>query len=186
MRFSTDHALYGGQIVALFTAAFTAAEGAEEGALIGDLARRLMAQTPKADLRSIAALEPGADKVIGAVLLSRLCYPAPAGRAPAPQVFVLAPVAVAPGHQRQGIGQAMLAQAMAGLRAEGVDLAVTYGDPAYYGRAGFAPMREADLPAPYRLSHPEGWLAQALGGRALTPLAGPARCAAALDDPRFW
>ena len=72
------------------------------------------------------------------------------------------------------------------LRQEGVDIAVTYGDPAFYGRVGFKPVSEADLPAPQPLGQPQGWIAQSLTDAPLTPLRGPARCVAAFDDPALW
>lgn len=66
--------------------------------------------------------------------------------------FQMAPVSVAPGHQRQGIGSALIRagiEAMAGQGARG--LAVV-GNPAFYERFGFAvhpalaPEHEADAP----------------------------------------
>jgi predicted N-acetyltransferase YhbS len=47
---------------------------------------------------------------------------------------------------------------------------MTYGDPSYYAKVGFMPISEADAQAPFPLSHPEGWLAQSLTERAMTPL----------------
>jgi len=166
-------------IAALFTATFTTSEGAEAGALIGDLARRLLAETPAADLRVFTALQDGAP--VGGIFFSRLIY-----EGDARTVFVLGPVAVATDRQGEGIGQRLIARGLDALRQEGVDIAVTYGDPAFYGRVGFKPIREADVPAPFALQHPEGWLGQCLADGDLTPLAGPARCVPAIDDPVFW
>lgn len=50
----------------------------------------------------------------------------------------IGPVAVRPGRQSQGIGSALMRAALARLRAEGAQGAVLVGDPAYYGRFGFA------------------------------------------------
>ena len=60
------------------------------------------------------------------------------------------------------------------------------GDADFYGRTGFGPVSEADLPAPRPLQQPQGWLAQSLTDAPLTPLQGPAACVAAFDDPRLW
>jgi putative acetyltransferase len=98
----------------------------------------------------------------------------------------MAPVAVATERQGQGIGQRLIAHGLDTLRQEGVDIAVTYGDPAFYGRVGFNPVSEADLPAPQPLNQPQGWIAQSLTDAPLTPLRGPARCVAAFDDPALW
>jgi predicted N-acetyltransferase YhbS len=166
-------------IAALFAAAFTASAGAEEGALIGDLARRMLADTPEADLRIFTAREGGA--LLGAILFSRLAY---AGE---PRVvFILSPVAVAPGRQGEGIGSALIAYGLDMLRQEGVDIAVTYGDPAFYGRLGFAPADVAQVPAPFDLQQPEGWQALSLTGAPVAPLAGRPACVPALADPVYW
>src|SRR6056297_3379667 len=157
------------EIADLFATTFAASEGAEEGAAIGELARNLMARTPALDLDVFTAEEDG--RVTGAILFSRLAYPEDA-RA----VFVLGPVAVATDRQGQGIGKKLIRHGLQRLAAKGVDVALTYGDPRYYTRVGFASIREADIPAPFPLSHPEGWLGQSLTGAALSPLKGPATC----------
>jgi putative acetyltransferase len=50
----------------------------------------------------------------------------------------LAPVAVLPQYQRNGVGKALIARGLAMLAAKGEDLVVVLGDPAYYRRFGFA------------------------------------------------
>lgn len=179
MEISTDTAGRVPEIAALFTASFSAAEGPEEGAAVGDLARRMITQTPAPDLRVFLAQEGGA--IVGAICFSRLGHGGD-GRS----VFLLSPVAVATARQGQGIGRRLIAHGLSALREEGVDTAVTYGDPDFYGRVGFRPVSEEILPAPFPLSQPEGWLAQALHGGPITPVAGPVGCVAAFDDPDLW
>ena len=178
MEFSRETDLHAAAIAELFRATFTASEGAEEGELIGGLARRLMSQTPPDDLRVFSAWESGV--LIGAILFTRLAF------ADDRTVFLLAPVAVATDRQRQGVGQALIRHGLGALRAEAVDVAVTYGDPAFYGRVGFLPVTVAEVPAPHALNHPHGWLGQSLTAAPLSPLEGPSRCVAAFDDPRLW
>jgi putative acetyltransferase len=55
----------------------------------------------------------------------------------------LAPVAVLPGHQRRGIGGALIRAGLARCAALGLDFVVVLGDPGYYGRFGFR--RASDL-----------------------------------------
>ena len=179
MEFSTGPNGREEEIIDLFTATFTASEGSKEGALIGDLARSLLSSTAEQDLFVFTAEQDGA--IIGGVLCSRLSY-AQDDRS----LFVLGPVAVATDQQRKGIGQKLLTHALAGLRSAGVDIAMTYGDPNYYAKVGFLPISEADAQAPFKLSQPEGWLAQPLTGHQITPLQGPSRCVEALNDPVFW
>jgi putative acetyltransferase len=57
---------------------------------------------------------------------------------PAPLVGLgLAPVAVLPAHQRQGIGSRLIKEGIAECREMGVDYVVVLGHPAYYPRFGF-------------------------------------------------
>lgn len=179
MEFLTGHKGREAEIIDLFTATFTASEGEEEGALIWQLVRDLLGGTAEKDLFVFTAEEDGA--IIGGIVFSRLTY-----EQDERTVFVLAPVAVATDQQGNGIGQRLLAHGLAALRGASVDTAMTYGDPKYYAKAGFLPIREADARAPFPLSRPEGWLGQSLTDQAMTPLRGPSRCVGALNDPVFW
>ncbi|MAS08428.1 MAG: GNAT family N-acetyltransferase [Ahrensia sp.] len=178
MNFSTDYRNREQDIADLFAATFTASEGAQEGELIGTLARRLMEETTAQDIHVFTASDD--DVLVGAIIFTRLAF------ADDRTVFVLGPVAVATDRQAMGIGQKLIAHGLNELRDRGVDIAVTYGDPNYYSRVGFAPVAEADIPAPFPLQHPEGWLGQSLTGVPLRPLKVPARCVEAFNDPVFW
>jgi predicted N-acetyltransferase YhbS len=167
------------EIARLFERTFTASEGAEEGALIGGLARDQMARTADGDIHVVTASDGGT--LVGGAIFTRLNY-----ENDTRSVFILGPVAIAPDRQGEGIGQALLTHGLDTLRTAGIDVALTYGDPGFYSRVGFAPITETDVPAPFPLQHPEGWLGQSLTGAALAPLRGPARCVEAFDDPVFW
>ncbi|MCB0923601.1 MAG: N-acetyltransferase [Mycobacterium sp.] len=176
---STEYESHADTIAELFAGAFTDSEGPEEGALIGALARRLIAETPAEDLRVFTAWERCA--LVGGMFFTRLTY-----EGDPRTVFMMAPVAVATAQQGTFIGQRLITHGLDALRQEGVDIAVTYGDPAFYGRVGFEPVSEADLPAPQPLTQPHGWIAQSLTGAPLTPLRGPVRCVAGFDDRALW
>jgi len=51
----------------------------------------------------------------------------------------LAPMAVAPGHQRSGIGSALVNAGLEQLRADGCPFVIVLGHPGYYPRFGFSP-----------------------------------------------
>lgn len=53
------------------------------------------------------------------------------------RIFHLAPLAVAPLHQRQGIGSALVRAVVAAAESYGAPFVVLEGDPRYYGRLGF-------------------------------------------------
>ena len=166
------------RIVALFKHTFTASEGADEGRLIGTLSKRLIETTPDDDIIVVSAED--SDGLAGAIMFTRMSYDDPR------QVFLLAPVAVATARQGKGIGQALIAHGLDQLRARGIDIAVTYGDPAFYGRVGFHPVTEQVVAAPFSLSMPHGWQAQSLTTAPLGRLNGPCTCAAAFDNPAYW
>ena len=179
MEFSADSTDRAEKIVALFESTFGASEGTEEGRLIGTLVKNLLETTKREDRAVFTARE--GDVLAGAIIFSRLAYDEDAR-----DVFLLAPVAVETGRQGQGIGQALIRHGLAAMRDRGADVAITYGDPAYYGKVGFRPIGEDMAPPPQPLQQPEGWLAQSLTGRPLDPLKGRARCVPAFDDPAYW
>ena len=165
----------------LFSSVFTEAEGESEGALIGTLAKELLARTDNHDLYGFVAVEQG--HIVGAILFSRLRFADdPASRA----VFLLAPVAVDSEHQGAGAGQTLITYGLQDLKKKGVEIVVTYGDPAFYSKVGFKPLSPETIPAPVALSQPEGWLGQSLAGDPLVPIAGPCSCVPAFDDPAYW
>lgn len=178
MKISSGHHDNETELVEMFRASFAESEGEEEGALIAQLVRKLL-ETPADDLFVVTAQANGV--LLGSIVFSRLRY-----EHDKRTVFVLGPVAVAPGHQSKGVGQKLITEGLDKLRGSGVDIAMTYGDPAYYARVGFRPISEADAAAPFPLQHPEGWLAQSLTGQTIGRLAGRSHCVEALNDPVFW
>ena len=166
-------------IAALFAETFAASEGAEEGALIGGLVRDLLATTPAEELHVFTAREE--DGLAGCILFTRMHYAGDPRR-----VVLMAPVAVATGWQGRGVGQALIRYGLEALAADGTDVALTYGDPAFYGRTGFRPIGQEEVAAPFPLQFPHGWLGQSLTDAPLGHLPGPVRPAPAFNDPHFW
>lgn len=76
---------------------------------------------------SLVAIED--DRIVGHIALSPLQSPR--------RALALAPLAVAAGHRRQGIGAALIDAALARARTLPADMIFVLGDPAYYGRFGF-------------------------------------------------
>jgi putative acetyltransferase len=179
VHIETGHHGKAAAIEALFVETFTASEGEAEGLLIGQVARDLCAGSRDEDLHAVLAKAAGT--LVGCILFTRLRF----GDDPR-VVFLAAPVAVHPAHQRRGIGGALMRQGLALLRSEGACAVMTYGDPAYYGPLGFAPISEADAPPPHPLGQPHGWLCHWLTQTRTHPFRQAARCAAALDHPALW
>lgn len=179
MKFSKVIESKDNEIFGLFKATFTDSEGADEGALIGTLVNDILRDTPQRDIHVFTAMENGA--LIGGAIFSRLTYSDDSR-----MVFILSPMAVATDRQGKGIGQALLTHALAALREEGVDVVITYGDPAFYGKVGFRPLTEAIAAPPLPLSQPEGWIGQSLTEATLAPLQGNCTCVEALNAPDLW
>lgn len=77
------------------------------------------------------------ERVVGHILFSPVVVIAPGGSEWA--ALGLGPMAVAPEHQRAGIGAALIRGGLDQLRSEGHDVVVVVGHPGYYPRFGFVP-----------------------------------------------
>lgn len=84
------------------------------------------------DSLSFVALED--DELIGHVLYSRGFVDAPTRLL---DVLILSPIAVAPEHQRQGVGGAMITRTLEQLSSRAEPLVFLEGSPRYYPRFGF-------------------------------------------------
>jgi putative acetyltransferase len=93
------------------------------------------APAPLSPLSFVASVDRGAGgEIVGHVMLSASRLDAPSRLV---SVYVLSPLGVLPGYQRQGIGTALIEVALAAARDGGVPLVFLEGDPAYYGGRGF-------------------------------------------------
>lgn len=165
-------------ITKLFQSVFADSEGPTEGEVVGRLAKDLFEKTPSSDLYCFVALD--GDQIIGAIFFSRLKFEV---EIPA---YILAPVAVATGHQGKGMGQKLIRHGLADLKSNGASLIVTYGDPAFYTKVGFRPLEQERISPPHPLSQPIGWLGQSLDGSEIPRIPGGCSCVDALDDPAYW
>ena len=121
-----DHAA----VHALITAAFN--QGAE-----ADLVDMLRASGDA--IISLVAEEDGA--VVGHVMFSKLETPA--------RALALAPIAVAPELQNEGIGRALITQGLTIAKSSRWRAVFVLGDPAYYTRFGFSIEAAAPFEGPY-------------------------------------
>jgi len=166
------------QITELFSDVFTDSEGETEGALISRLVLELMNNTQDEDIYGFVARDNG--QITGSIFFTRLTFNTPI------QAFILAPVAVDTSQQGKGIGQNLINYGIEQLRADGVQLVCTYGDPKFYSKTGFKSITEDIIQAPRKLSQPEGWLCQSLEGVEITPVPERPRCVSAFDKPEYW
>jgi putative acetyltransferase len=80
---------------------------------------------------AVVSLVAEEDGIVGHVLLSRMSAPFPA--------LGLAPLSVAPSHQRRGVGSRLVRDALDRARRGGWRGVFVLGEPEYYRRFGFDP-----------------------------------------------
>lgn len=101
------------------------------------------------------------------------------------ELSMLAPLAVTPTHQKQGVGKALIAEGIARLRAQNIAKLLVLGDSKYYSLSGFA--QEMAITTP----HPTPWdWAPAWQSIQLDPDvdagAGGVQVPAFWDRPDYW
>ena len=98
---------------------------------------------------------------------------------------MLAPLAVDPAVQRQGVGTALVQEGVRRLTDLGFAKLFVLGDPGYYRRHGFA--AETAISPPYQL--PEEWAGAWQGlplGEGVADLAGTLRVPEPWQDKALW
>lgn len=161
------------------TAAFDQGQGQE----IADLVTDLLADPTAQPLLSLVAATDG--QVVGHILFTAVRIQDAPRTVPA---VILAPLAVHPSHQNQGIGGWLIEEGLRQLKASGVELVFVLGHPGYYPRYGFASAGTQGLEAPYPIppENSDAWMVQALRPGILGRTTGKVRCADALNDPKHW
>ena len=107
---------------------------------------RLVADLVAADLDAISLVASNDTELLGHILFSPLLVEVD-GEAIA--ALALAPLAVMPGRQNQGVGTALMEAGLARARAEGWDAVVVLGHPEYYSRFGFSAVPLQGFTAPF-------------------------------------
>ncbi|MGE0605742.1 MAG: GNAT family N-acetyltransferase [Pirellulales bacterium] len=108
-----------------------------------------------------------AGMVVGHILFSELRIATASGRIDA---LSLAPLAVLPDHQRQGIGTLLVNAGLRMCHKQGHTIVAVLGQPDYYTRFGFSAQLAKPLVSPF--GHSEAWMATELVPGALNGVAG--------------
>lgn len=117
----------------------------------------------------LSAVAESDSRIVGHILFSRMSIETPAGTIAA---VALAPVAVLPGCQRQGIGGRLIRYGLDALRDAGERIVIVVGHAAYYPRFGFSTARARSLEHPFP---PEVFMALELSPGALDRIQGRVR-----------
>jgi len=118
---------------------------------------------------SLVAIEGG--QVVGHILFSPMVIETKDGAVPA---LTLAPLAVRPEFQNQGIGSQLVRRGIERCRTLGHRIVVVVGHPTYYPRFGFSPARARGLEAPFPVPD-EAFMVLELAPGALDGVAGMIR-----------
>lgn len=143
--------------------------------LEADLVERLTAACP--DALSIVADDDGA--VVGHIFFTPVVIDH------AGDVVVgmgLAPMAVLPDRQRQGIGSELVRHAIDVLRERGCPFVVVVGHPEYYPRLGFERASLRGLRSQWEGIPDEAFMVRILNPEAMTDVSGVARYRPELDE----
>lgn len=151
----------------------------EEAQLVKDLLEDPSAQP----VLSLLAFQK--DRAVGHILFTTARL---SGTKEATPIVILAPLAVVPDAQQQGIGGKLIEQGLALLTQSGVDLVFVLGHPEYYPRHGFKPAGHLGFEAPYPIPdvNADAWMVQALRSGVIGTVGGKVVCADALDKPEYW
>ncbi|MEZ9422123.1 GNAT family N-acetyltransferase [Vibrio lentus] len=172
-------------ITQLFTQTFTDSEGENEGKTVGKLANDLLMTTDPTELLCFVAEDDSSEldvdsTIVGAIIFTPLSFNDET------KAYLLSPVAVSTQVQKRGIGQKLINFGLENLKEQGIELAVTYGDPSYYSKVGFEPITIEQIPAPFELSYPHGWLAQSLIGSEIKVASQQSSCVEGLAHAEYW
>ena len=115
-------------------------------------------------------------KLVGHILFSPVTLP----ERPDRKIMGLAPMAVAPGRRRRGIGSALVREGLERCRRMGFGAVVVLGHPEYYPRFGFQPASRFGLGCAYDVPD-EVFMALELQPGYLRGVAGPVAYHPAFD-----
>ena len=91
----------------------------------------------------VAELE---NRVVGHILFSRMSIETPGRSIPA---VALAPLAVLPNYQRQGIGGQLIRYGLNLMRQQSEQIVIVVGHPDYYPRFGFSSQKASCIESPF-------------------------------------
>lgn len=126
------------------------------------------------------------DEAIGHILFTRTYFD---NQETQPMMHILAPLAVKPEYQRQGIGGMLIRAGIEALRKKGSNLVFVLGHKEYYPKFGFLPdAAKAGYPAPYPIAeeYSDYWMVLPIGPKGFEAGKGKIKCCDELNKPEHW
>jgi len=152
----------------------------EENKVIMHLVQALHQETTSPSIKSLVAEVD--NQVIGYVSYSPIYLKSDSRMSG----YILAPLAVSPEHQNQGVGSNLINAGIDTLTKDGAGVLLVYGDPAYYGKFGFKEEIGHSFVPPYTLQYPFGWTGMMLNDTAVPEHPIQFECVSALSKPELW
>ena len=106
-----------------------------------------------------------------------------------PLIHILAPLAVIPEYQKQGIGKMLINAGLEKLKQSGSKMVFVLGHIGYYDRHGFVPdAAKLGYQTPFHIPEEfaDAWMVQSLTSEEFTTEKGIVVCANALNEPEHW
>jgi putative acetyltransferase len=107
----------------------------------------------------------------------------------APLIYLLAPLAIKPQHQKQGIGGMLINEGVKKLKEIGAEMIFVLGHESYYPKYGFKQNAGSmGFAAPYPIpeEHAGAWMIYPLSSESVDGIKGRVVCADALNKPEHW
>ena len=152
----------------------------EENKLIMNLVVELSVERTSPSIKSLVAEVD--NQIIGYVSFSSIFLKSDSSISG----YILAPLAVAPKHQKKWIGSNLIKSGIDMLTENGVGVVLVYGDPDYYGRFGFKAEIGLSFVPPYSLQYPFGWTGMMLNETSIPEQPIQFDCVAGLSKPELW
>jgi putative acetyltransferase len=123
------------------------------GSVEADLVDALRAADAHVPDLCLVALDD--DEIVGHIFFTR------ARLSSSDEVLALAPMAVLPGRQREGVGSRLVEESLRLASETDFPFAIVLGHPEYYPRFGFEPAADHGVECPWKVP-PEAWMAHRL------------------------
>ena len=157
--------------------------GNNKGSEIADLVNGLLSDPSAMPLLSLLAINEG--QAVGHILFTKARL---TNSNDSVSAVILAPLAVIPDAQSQGIGGRLINEGLKLLSESGIELVFVLGHPEYYPRHGFKPAGALGFKAPYPIpdEHANAWMVQELHPSVIGRASGKVECADVLNQPEHW
>ena len=106
-----------------------------------------------------------------------------------PLIHILAPLAVIPEYQKQGVGGLLIKEGLRRLKEMGTEMVFVLGHMEYYPKFGFIPdAHKIGFSAPYPIpdEYANAWMVQTLNPKGFVINKGNVICSNELNKPEHW